>query len=504
MKAIRISLLPLLMPALAASAAPLQSGWKLCRGATLETRDGKQYLQVAVAPADRDAMNCAEAKIDLTPFRGTALSFRIRARAGEVSTPPHDYNGVKFMLNYVDGEGAEFWYNVTGVAGSFDWRELAFSATVNAAAETGRIRLGLQESSGEVEFDLSSLKIEPLFAPVRSDYKARYTDRVMRVPQLRGVMSPIRKFTEDDWKTLSEWNVNLVRAQLCRNWGAIGTERDLAEYDLWLNAKLDHYEEMFRLGHEKYGLRFVIDLHSPPGGRLKSRDMAMFYEKSYADHFIEVWKRIATRFRNNPAVWGYDLVNEPVQSQPAPYDYWNLQRMAAEAIRKIDPDTPIIIESNNWTNPSTFLYLQPLQLKDVIYQVHMYQPGSFTHQRVNNQFGEKGVQQEIAYPGIIGGSRYDREKLREILAPVRVFQQRHGARIYVGEFSAVTWAPGAADYLRDCISLFEEYGWDWTYHAFRESPVWDLEKAGPTRADIRPVADNDRKRVLLEGFRNNR
>jgi hypothetical protein len=26
----------------------------------------------------------------------------------------------------------------------------------------------------------------------------------------------------------------------------------------------------------------------------------------------------------------------------------------------------------------------------------------------------------------------------------------------------------AAGYLRDCIDLFEEYGWDWTYHAYRE------------------------------------
>jgi hypothetical protein len=31
-------------------------------------------------------------------------------------------------------------------------------------------------------------------------------------------------------------------------------------------------------------------------------------------------------------------------------------------------------------------------------------------------------------------------------------------------------APGAVNHLRDCIDLFEEYGWDWTYHAYRE---WD-------------------------------
>ena len=485
------------------SAATPELEWKPGRFGRIAERDGKRFLTVQVPPEAKEAMNCAEAPIDLVPFRGSTLGFRIRARAKDVSIPPRVYNGVKFMLNYVDGNGLEHWHNISGVAGSFDWKELVFSAPINATAGTGLVKLGLQESSGEVEFDLSSLKIEPLFPAVRSNYKAVYTDRVKSVPPLRGVMSPTREFTEDDWKTLKEWNVNLVRAQLCRNWGKIGTERDLEEYDQWLNAKLDHYEKMFRIGYEKYGLRFVIDLHTPPGGRNENRDLAMFYEKPYADHFIEVWKRIATRFKGNPAVWGYDLVNEPVQSQPAPYDYWNLQRMAAEAVRAIDPDTPIIIESNNWDSPSAFSYLPPLEMKDVIYQVHMYVPGNFTHQLVGNNFGEKGQVQKVAYPGLIAGVEYDREALRKVLAPVRDFQQKYGARIFVGEFSAAVWAPGAEKYLADCISLFEEYGWDWTYHAYREWNGWSLEHAGDWPDEVRPSADNPRKRVLLEGFSRN-
>lgn len=81
--------------------------------------------------------------------------------------------------------------------------------------------------------------------------------------------------------------------------------------------------------------------------------------------------------------------------------------------------------------------------------------------------------------------------------------KKYRARIYVGEFSAAAWAPGAEKYLADCISIFEEYGWDWTYHSFRESPVWSLEYEGENRNKMRPSADNPRKRVLLEGFKNN-
>ena len=138
-------------------------------------------------------------------------------------------------------------------------------------------------------------------------------------------------------------------------------------------------------------------------------------------------------------------------------------------------------------------------------QVHMYKPGAYTHQRVKVRDGRlKPGEKPIPYPGKIAGTDYDKEELRRDLQPVRDFQKKYGARIYVGEFSAAIWAPGAADYLRDCIELFEEYGWDWTYHAFRESPVWDVEKAGTNRGDIRPAADTDRRRVLLEGFRRNK
>ena len=90
---------------------------------------------------------------------------------------------------------------------------------------------------------------------------------------------------------------------------------------------------------------------------------------------------------------------------------------------------------------------------------------------------------------------------------MRAFQEKHKCRIYVGEFSAAAWAPGAENYLRDCIDLFEEYGWDWTYHAFRESPIWDVDKvapkgiAEPTSNDMVPAtSETPRKRALLDGF----
>ena len=497
----------LLYALLAAGTASLNAGtpelqWDPGKFGRISELDGKRILTVEVSSGEiKDRINCATAEINLAPFQRSVLNLRISARAENVTIPKHRYNGIKFMLNYVDNTGKEHWHNISNTAGSFEWKELSFTTRPIQPAARGKILLGLQDSSGKVEFDLSSLKIDRLFAATDDNYQAIYTDRVRKTPRLRGVMSPAKKFTEEDWKTLKGWNVNLVRTQICRNFRKIGTDRDLAEYDHWIDSILDHYEKMFKLGHEKYGLSFVIDLHTPPGGMLKNSDMAMFHEKVYADHFIEVWKRIATRFRGNPAVLAYDLINEPIQLKPAPYDYWNLQKAAAEAIRKIDPDTPIMIESNYGDSPSSFTYLPPLKMKDVIYQVHMYDPAQYTHQGIGKHSGLLG---KISYPSVTGNIRYDRERLRKDLKPVREFQNKHNARIYVGEFSAAVWAPGADRYLADCIAIFEEYGWDWSYHAFREAKIWSLEHEGESWSTLRPSTDNPRKQILLNGFRKNR
>ena len=96
---------------------------------------------------------------------------------------------------------------------------------------------------------------------------------------------------------------------------------------------------------------------------------------------------------------------------------------------------------------------------------------------------------------------WDMGFIRKRLAPVREFERKHGAKIYVGEFSAVSVAEGADKYIAECIALFEEYGWDWTYHAFREARCWSLEYEGTSWDDIHPSADNTRKRVVLDGLR---
>ncbi|MEK7678376.1 MAG: hypothetical protein AAB676_21305 [Verrucomicrobiota bacterium] len=104
---------------------------------------------------------------------------------------------------------------------------------------------------------------------------------------------------------------------------------------------------------------------------------------------------------------------------------------------------------------------------------------------------------------MIDGQPCNQEALRRYLQPVREFQLAYNVHIYCGEFSAIRWAPGAAPYLKDCIELFEQYGWDWSYHAYREWDGWSLEH-GPDPNDHKPTAaPTGRKQLLLEWFAKN-
>jgi hypothetical protein len=316
-------------------------------------------------------------------------------------------------------------------------------------------------------------------------------------------MSP-NAFRDEDLRVLGqEWKANLIRWQITRNWGRPGTDRDLAEYDRWIDGKLADLDQALE-ACRRYGIKVVVDLHSPPGGRYANHDVAMFFEPLYQDHFVAVWERIARRYQGNPAIWGYDLVNEPVQAEvpvPGVADWLGAQVRAAKAIRAIDATTPIIIEACQWDSADGFRELDPVDVPNVIYQVHMYHPGTFTHQGVFAPAPEGG----IAYPGVIDGKAYDKEALRRHLQPVRDFQLAYNVHIYVGEFSAIRWAPGdsACRYLRDCIDLFEEYGWDWSYHAYREWDGWSVEH-GSDPENHQPTAEpTDRKQLLLGWFARN-
>ena len=487
--------------------------WKLPKEATL--REGR-FLRVTV-PKGSEATAWATAKIRTAGFSYRSCRGTIRYSMGDLAKPLHPWLGAKFMLIAKEAKSGKELYPGAGfgLAAVTNGTAELFKAFPAELAEEGTLCLGLQGTSGTIEFDLGSLTIEagPGVFPVGdNDRTVNYPESVRSLPRLRGVMSPNHP-VERDFADLRAWGATLMRFQmkpsfvngLKRPADDAAESEQLAYFDAWALPCLDYIESNVLAWGRRYGIRLVIDLHVPPG-RHANGEMRMFKNPRYAERFVSFWREAARRLRGNEdIVYGYDLINEPGQRTSAARgcDYWTIQKRAAEAVRAVDPKTPIIFESNDADVPSTCSYLGALDMDNVIYQVHMYHPFEFTHQNVGSALTGIDKRLMTVYPDSKRG--WDRAALMEYLRPAVEFQKRHKAKMYVGEFSAICWAEGADKYLADCISCFEELGWDWTYHAFREFQGWDVEWEGESYTTFRKAPfDTPRKKVLLEGFSRSR
>ncbi|HEY3322777.1 MAG TPA: glycoside hydrolase family 5 protein [Planctomycetota bacterium] len=480
-------------------------GWSLSDGKKVSLATGRENAQVlSIQQPETGSVN-ARLPLNVEQLRGARLKFQAMVKAENVAKPPQAWNGVKFML-HVTAPGGPQWIQQNSIHGTFEWKSVGFSCRIPQDATQAELVLGIENTSGQAWFD--EIKVT-VMQPARTHrvgtagteagatiYKGH------NLARLRGAMiNP--KASEADLRTFgSEWKANVIRWQLCWNGfpRSPADNGDLPAYDTWLEGQLQHVDKLLPVCKEA-GLLVVIDLHTPPGGRDDANDCRLFQEKRFQDKFIEVWEKMAKRYRGNEIVWGYDLLNEPCEGNIAEglMDWQALVTRAAQIVRREDPDHAIIVEPAPWGGPEAIENLEPIPVEKVVYSVHMYLPHQFTHQGVHgNPVG-------ISYPGKIGNKEWDKAQLRVTLDPVRRFQREHNVHVYLGEFSAIRWAPGdsARDYLRDCIDLFEEYGWDWSYHAFREWDGWSVEHGSDPKDHKPSAAPTDRQKLLQSWFAKN-
>ncbi|MGP8245809.1 MAG: glycoside hydrolase family 5 protein [Bryobacteraceae bacterium] len=113
------------------------------------------------------------------------------------------------------------------------------------------------------------------------------------------------------------------------------------------------------------GILAILDLHAAPGGQTgtnidDSWGYPWLFESQQArGETIALWRRIALRYRNEPAVLGYDLLNEPIPQFPCLRKYnamlEPLYRQIVAAIREVDKNHIAILGGAQWdTNFKVF------------------------------------------------------------------------------------------------------------------------------------------------------
>ncbi|GET24741.1 cellulase family glycosylhydrolase [Prolixibacter sp. NT017] len=112
----------------------------------------------------------------------------------------------------------------------------------------------------------------------------------------------------------------------------------------------------------KYGLYVIIDMHGAPGGQTganiddsANNEPELFMDKKNQDWLVKLWVKIAERYKNNPTVAAYDLLNEPLPENTGAADKYKdqlvpLYKRVTKAIREVDPKHMIVVEGYNWAN----------------------------------------------------------------------------------------------------------------------------------------------------------
>ncbi len=184
---------------------------------------------------------------------------------------------------------------------------------------------------------------------------------------------------EKDFAWLHECGVNFIRLPF--NYRLL---MDDQRPDVIREEGFHHIDRTLTLA-QRYGMVVMLDMHAVPGGQSVDWNAdnptgeALFW--SHADfrrRFCELWTAIAKRYAHHEAVFGYDLMCEPVASSPVgPRDHALLNKVfheVTQAIRSVDPHHIIVYEANDWGR--SIEHLDPTLWRDpqTTYSPHLYIP----------------------------------------------------------------------------------------------------------------------------------
>lgn len=421
--------------------------------------------------------------------RGSMIHLRFLLKGAAVASGWRPSIVVRGSSVYANGSCNYNTVDVLSAAhtGTFDWIEVNYSAVVNDDFLMDGIDISVNTDGAKSgECWITSIRAtiqEPkdVLRPAAGIVPAN------PFAGLRGVHLHPNPARKDFFDLGGDYKANLARFQI-NTWSgespAYTDKADMAQYDAWFASKLLRIQDAIAQARQN-DIKLIIAMIMMPGGSDDPQvNNLVPYNSTYMMKYLESWRQIATLCLGAPEIVAFDLMNEPAyyfrtRPQGPGHSFRSAQIQAIDAIRSIDPDRWCIYSVTGFDDPTRFKYLTPLDRERILYQFHMYRPDQYT----------AAANTTLTYPGLtisgrtemrngikeLSGAVVNKSFLRDVMDAVRDFQLAHQVPIYMGEFSAPRWAPGCAQYLQDVADIAEEYGWMWTYHAFREANMWDVE-----------------------------
>lgn len=241
----------------------------------------------------------------------------------------------------------------------------------------------------------------------------------------------------------------------------------------------------------KRGMYVILDLHGAAGGQsddhiVGRRDSNELWDSGEnRARTAWLWKELAGRYKDNPAVAMYDLLNEPWGTS-----HEGLRELVVElhdAVREVDPETPIVFPGHR---DGIDFYGSPAAhgWRNVLFTMHFY-PGLFGNGTPVETTHARFIMQDL--PGW------------------RAKMQGLGTPLLVGEFQVAFKAAGGGEMMRRYFDTYNGWGWPatmWSYKLLtREGGIgsgnwYMVANAAPApQIDFR-TATLDETRAWIEGL----
>jgi aryl-phospho-beta-D-glucosidase BglC (GH1 family) len=175
--------------------------------------------------------------------------------------------------------------------------------------------------------------------------------------------------TKTDIDSLKSWGFNSIRLPIHYKLFTLPVEKEPKPgIDTWINTGFELTDSLLKWCEVNH-MYLILDMHSTPGGQghdlpISDRNLkyaSLWESQENQQKLINLWKKLAERYKNETYIGGYDLINEPnwgfqdTTEKTGMKETLNkpLRKLLidiTQAIRSVDKNHLIIVEGNGWGN----------------------------------------------------------------------------------------------------------------------------------------------------------
>ena len=193
--------------------------------------------------------------------------------------------------------------------------------------------------------------------------------------------------TKRDIDSLKFWGFNSVRLPMHYNLYTLPIEEENSGDVTWLEKGFELTDNLLEWCSSNQ-MYLILDLHAAPGGQGHDANISdydptkpsLWESEANQQKMITLWQKLADRYKDNPWIGGYDIINEPnwnfegenrngcdeMNNKPLR----KLMVDVTKAIREVDKKHIIFIEGNCWGNNYNGIF--PLWDDNLVVSFHKY------------------------------------------------------------------------------------------------------------------------------------